>query len=71
MSPNKAANALLAQIAAPRGSVNVLPVPETGGGVRLVVWVSQSSAQVARQIPNTFHGFPVSVEVKPPAVAYH
>jgi hypothetical protein len=61
-----AATALLNQIHAPQGAVNILPLMENGG--RLIVWVDSLYMTVADQLPLTYQGYPVTVERRPRAL---
>jgi hypothetical protein len=64
-----AATALLKQIPAPLGAVNVLPVEDVNGP-RLIVWLSPRLFRSLGKLPPSFQGFPVSVEERPTAVGY-
>lgn len=70
MSLHDAANALLSQISAPNGAVNILPLHD-GGEDRLVVWLDPSYANRALSIPASFEGFTVTVELRRTARAFH
>lgn len=66
MPLQNAATALLNQIHAPKGAVNVIPLSENGG--RLVVWVDSLYITVANQLPLTYQGYPVTIERRPQAL---
>ena len=69
MSINDAASALLSQIHAPRGLVNILPVTD-GSGAHLVVWVDTQYMRQINPLPETFEGYPVTVMSRPMAIGY-
>jgi hypothetical protein len=69
MTIQAAASALLSQMHAPKGAVNVLPVNDEAGQ-RLVVWIDATLAQHFGGMPAYFEGFPVSIETRPSAIAF-
>lgn len=66
---NEAASALLSQIHAPRGMVNILPVTD-GSGAHLVVWVDTQYMRLLKPLPDRFEGYPVTVVSRPMAIGY-
>lgn len=64
MTLQTAADHLLASVDLPAGSVNVLPIPNEGGG-RLVVWVDRRYIRRAHDLPPSFEGYEVTIEPRP------
>lgn len=63
MDASDAAQHLYDALVAPRGTVNVAAVPDSGRGYTLVVWVSPGF--VLQNVPDEFDGYPVHVKARP------
>ena len=68
LSIHDAAAALLRQIQAPKGAVNT--VASTEGREKVIRVLIDPLYRLSVRVPSTFMGYRVTVEVKPPTVAY-
>jgi hypothetical protein len=68
MDPTEAARQLLRSLALPYGTVSILPWREEAG---VVMHVMIDRAFIAKaEVPKSYEGYPVRVEVRQPAYAH-
>jgi hypothetical protein len=67
MTGMEAAKELFRKLGAPKGTLNVVPLPDPKCGYKLSVWLADGYFR--NDIPSTYKGYPVTVERRPRIVA--
>lgn len=66
---SQSAKRLLISFELPVGVVNVLPISDENGA-RLLVWIDPQYLKKVSNLPKTFEGYPVCIELRPLAVGF-